>query len=177
MGRLTCLTRSGLRAFDLLNFKVHQHKTTILERMKMLFTVLWGVVGGVLGWFATYVIVEPLRQFFQLRNKAAQVIVQYDPTSGPTNPDDDPPEAKWLEDRRKEFDDIGVSILEFCAVNSIVCRTLSHRHLSRYRFSIRIAGESLRLLGKTQPGTQAHHQIRHQALYGLKLGEWPNGIL
>jgi len=41
-------------------------------------TILYGIIGGFVGWFATDFLARPIRQFFQLRGEVCQTMVMFD---------------------------------------------------------------------------------------------------
>jgi hypothetical protein len=134
---------------------------------------LWGIfsgfVGGFIAWIMTTILGLPLQRFLQLRQEAAVVLAQFEDRLWIGNAEAKPPADEWLDKRREVYDKAGTALLAFANTNLIVTRALRRRWLGRYRCNIRTAGEKLRLLAETYPGTQASDQTYRSALSALAI--------
>lgn len=134
---------------------------------------LWGIfsgfVGGLVAWIVTTTLGQPFQRFLQLRQEAAIAMSQFEDRLWTGNPEAKPPANEWLDKRREAYDKAGTALLAFANTNLIVTRALRRRWLGRYRCNLRLAGEKLRLLAETYPGTQASDQTYRAALSALAI--------
>jgi hypothetical protein len=135
----------------------------------MIWAMLSGFVGGILAWLATTFLAQPLQRFLQLRNDAAVAIAQFEERAWIGNPDAKPPTNEWLDRRREAYDRAGTALVALANTNRFVTRVLRHAMLGRHRCHVRSAGENLRTLGETYPGTQASDQCLRWALSALAM--------
>ena len=130
-----------------------------------------GFFGGIVAWFATTFVAQPIQRLIKLREKAALVLATYDDHLWIGNPEAKAPENDWLEERRKAYDNIGSELVAFADANTFLVRRFHDGFLGRRRFYIRSAGENLRTLGAAYPGTPSWDQIRRSAKSGLKIAD------
>jgi hypothetical protein len=142
-----------------------------------MWSLLSGFIGGMVAWLVTTVLGEPIRRLIQLRQESALLLARYDDLPWIGNPEAKPPENKWLDERREAYDKIASELIAFADANTFISRQLHHRFLGRYRLYIRNAGNSLRTLGATYPGTQSWDQIRQNAMSALRIVGWPRDVL
>ena len=128
-----------------------------------------GFTGGILAWIFATILGRPIQRYIQLRQEAALILARYDNLPWIGNPEAKPPENDWLEERRKAYDEIGSELVAFADANTFITRQLHQKLLGRYRIYVRNAGNELRTLGATYPGTEAWHQIRKSAMSALKI--------
>jgi hypothetical protein len=139
--------------------------------IRIMLPLVLGFFGGVVAWFATTFVAQPIQRLIQLRERAALVLAKYDDHLWIGNPEARPPENNWLEERRKAYDDIGSELVAFADANTLLVRRFHHRLLGRRRLYIRSAGENLRTLGDAYPGTPSWDQIRRSAKSALKIAD------
>jgi uncharacterized membrane protein YgaE (UPF0421/DUF939 family) len=135
------------------------------------YTLLTAFIGGFVAWIVTTVVGQPLLRFFQLRAQAAHFLARYDDQPWIGNPETKPPAEAWLAKRREAYEEIGSELVAFADTNSFIARALHHKLLGKYRYKARYAGDDLRLLGATYPGTKAWADIHKRTRSALRLGD------
>jgi hypothetical protein len=80
--------------------------------------VTFGVIGGVVGWFATEFVARPVRKLFDLRGEAKRRMLVYwhAPTAHSAIPDEEDytdVELYKLDEGRKQLEDIGAQLASF----------------------------------------------------------------
>jgi len=138
--------------------------------------LVFGFIGGFAAWIVTTALGQPIRHFFQLRQEAALILARYDDLPWIGNPEAKPPESDWLEERRNAYDKIGAELIAFADANTFVARTFRNKVLGRCRIYVRNAGNNLRTLGATYPGTASWEQIRRDTFSALKIAGWPRDV-
>jgi hypothetical protein len=78
-----------------------------------MWSLITGFVGGVIAWIVTTIVAQPLQRFFQLRQQAAILLVQYDDQAWIENPEAKPPSNKWLKERQEALDKVGSELVAF----------------------------------------------------------------
>jgi hypothetical protein len=130
-----------------------------------------GFMGGIVAWIFTTILGQPLQRLIHLRQQAALVLAQYDDLPWIGNPEAKPPEDAWIKERREAYDKIGSELVAFADANSFITRQLYRRFPRRYRIYVRNAGDELRTLGATRPGTESWAQTRKSAKSALKIAD------
>jgi hypothetical protein len=126
-----------------------------------LWSLVTGFVGGVCAWFLTTAVAQPFQRFITLRQEAAVALVDFEDRLWIGNPEAKPPTQEWLAQRLNAYDRVGTNLVAFAASNSFITRLLYQPILGRYRCYVSAAGENLRILAATYPGTQiaaAYHE-------------------
>jgi hypothetical protein len=141
-----------------------------MERKMTIWPLISGFFGGVIGWLFTTVLAQPFQRFVLLRQDAALALAEFEDRPWIGNPEAAPPTNEWLDRRSSAFEKAGVALVAFATSNSFVTRLLYHRFIGRYRCYVRNAGENLRSLAASHPGTQASSHFRDSAIKALRIG-------
>jgi hypothetical protein len=120
-----------------------------------LWPLITGFVGGVIAWLFTTALAQPFQRFLTLRQEAAFALAEFEDRAWIGNPEAKPPTNDWLDKRLAAYDKAGTALVAFASSNSFVTRLLHHPVAGPYRCYVRAAGEGLRVLAATYPGTQA----------------------
>ena len=129
--------------------------------MKDWFTFGWGLVGGVVAWFATMVIGHPFYSLLNLRWETARVLQLYEP---PTR-DNRGMSAAWLDEREAAYRSCAAQLLAFVAAQSAIT-WIVERVL---HWQPRHAAEQLWKLAPLGPGADERPHLREAAAQALKL--------
>jgi hypothetical protein len=132
--------------------------------------ILSGFVGGLIAWLVTTTLAQPFQRFLQLRQEAATAISQFEDRPWVGNPEAEPPTNEWLAERLTAYDKAGTALVAFATSNSFVTRALYHPFLVGYRCYVRAAGDSLRNLGASPPGSPASRHFLQALISALKIG-------
>jgi hypothetical protein len=95
-----------------------------------------GLVGGVIGWFVTQFVAEPLRRFFVMRREIAQHLLDYENVVAPRNERGEITEyftgqdAPRLYDAQKQLRQLGTQMLSFVQTDALAANMI--RWLWRY---------------------------------------------
>jgi hypothetical protein len=135
-----------------------------------LWGILSGFVGGLIAWVVTTTLAQPFQRFLQLRQEAAIAIAQFEDRPWIGNPEAKPPTNEWLDERLAVYDKAGTALVAFAISNSFVTRALYHPFLGGYRCYVQAAGDSLRNLGASHPGTPASRHFLEALISELKIG-------
>ena len=135
---------------------------------------LFGLLGGVVAWVTTEIVLRPLTRFFALRAEAAKALALYEDRFNP-DPDAPAPNAEWLVERKLAYEHCGAALVAFATSNSFIARVLRRVPLRHFRYQVRSAGSHLMGLAETDPGTEASYYFRSQTVSALTLWYWPRG--
>jgi hypothetical protein len=129
---------------------------------------VWGFVGGILAWFATEFVGQPIKTFVAARSEAARVLAQfadldeYDPVG---ERGDVSPEA--AAERSKALSAAGAALVAFSHSNQYLVPAFHWLHLRP-----RNAGDALILLSKLKPRSSYHNELQHEEVMRyLRLGK------
>jgi hypothetical protein len=129
-------------------------------------TVFWGFIGGVIAWFATNFIGQPIVAFIAARSEAARAIAQFEYL------EDDPERAEREEfpdgvitERRKSMEAAGAQLVAFAHANQLFIPLLR-----KLKFWPQHAGNALILLSQLTPSGAQNQEIRDQIMRYLRLG-------
>jgi len=67
--------------------------------------IIYGIIGGLVGWFATDFLARPIRQFFQLRGEICEAAVMFDNVRAG--------DVTRLKEARDAFRELGARMLAF----------------------------------------------------------------
>jgi hypothetical protein len=104
-----------------------------------------GVVGGVLSWFVTHFVAEPLRRFFGMRRDIAQRLLDYENVSAPRNERGDVTEqfteqdAVRLADAQRKLRELATQTLSFVQTDALAANLIQ----AIWRYDLTKAGRSL----------------------------------
>jgi hypothetical protein len=104
-----------------------------------------GLLGGVLSWFVTQFIAEPLRRFFGMRRDIAQRLLEYGNVSAPRNERGDITKGFTEEDRvrlrdaQKRLRELGTQTLSFVQTDTLAANLIQ----KIWRYDPTKAGRSL----------------------------------
>src|SRR6266700_2373491 len=110
-------------------------------------TIIYGIIGGLVGWFATDFLARPIRQFFQLRGERCEAMVMF----GNVRAGD----LKRLKEARDAFRELGARMLAFAHTE-----WLGNWLIARLRYDPIKAGRSLIGVSNTigTPGNELHQR-------------------
>jgi hypothetical protein len=123
---------------------------------------LFGVFGGIVAWFATMLIGQPLYQFRGLRFRVSQSLEKFSPKTGGRWK-----EPVWMDRARDEFSETSAEIMAFASTQRAIDWLLS----DLLGYDLRGAGEALRNLSDIAhaPGSGKRTDLRKKVETDLKL--------
>ena len=116
-------------------------------------TIIYGIIGGLVGWFATDFLARPIRQFFQLRGEICEAMVMFDNVRTG--------DLTRLKEAREAFRELGARMLAFAHTE-----WLGNWLIVRLRYDPIKAGRSLIGVSNTigTPGNELHqHKLNVMA--------------
>jgi hypothetical protein len=119
--------------------------------------IFWGFVGGVMAWFATTFIGQPIITFFAARSEAARVLALFGQLDRYDNdPERDEFPDNIVLDRQKALAAAGAQLIAFAYTNQFLIRFLHKLKWSRPNLTSPIrraknAGDDLILLSQLKP--------------------------
>jgi hypothetical protein len=113
----------------------------------------FGILGGIVAWFATMLIGQPFYELIGLRREAARLLHLYEPTKQ---------DGRWaiaatLEERSKAYQDCAAKLLAFHSSQSLVSACAGLPPLS---WRPKEAGELLWKLAPLGPGASERFDLR-----------------
>jgi hypothetical protein len=131
---------------------------------------LWGFIGGILAWFATNFLGQPIVAFIAARNDAARILAQF-ASLDHYDPEIDKFPDNLVEERQKSLSIIGAQLIAFAHSNQFFVPILHRLH-----FFPQSAGNTLILLSQMKPTGVNNHDTRQQILQQLRLGRGFRGV-
>jgi hypothetical protein len=117
-----------------------------------------GVLGGIVSWFATTAVGQPILTFMSLHSRATKLLVLYEHGEG------QPQLHSWLVEREKFLRDCGADLFSFgMAFESI------SRQLERFGYSPITAGMAMMELALKSPSRELRLPPYSRAIDALKL--------
>lgn len=130
----------------------------------MMAALLWGFLGGVIAWFATNFVAQPLNTFFNARSGAARALARYGDLDR-YDPEEEDPSSNVISDRRKVLADSGAELIAFAHSNQVLTKALQ-----RARFFPQNAGDDLILLSDMKPHGARNDDVRQEIMQHLRVG-------
>jgi hypothetical protein len=128
--------------------------------------VFWGFIGGVIAWFATNFIGQPIVAFIAARSEAARTMAQFQYL------DDDPERAERegfpdgvITERQKSMATAGAQLVAFAQANQLFIPLLR-----KLKYWPQHAGNDLILLSQMTPAGVENQEVRHRIMRSLRLG-------
>ncbi|MBB6251041.1 hypothetical protein [Nitrospirillum iridis] len=128
--------------------------------------LLWGFLGGVVAWFVTNFISQPLIKIISLRESAAVALARYENYDHHGHEEEDTPEADTIKARNVAFSEVGSQLKAFVISNQIIMKAI---HKTTWRPGP--AGENLITLSQMPPYGSENWEIRQNIMKHLKLGK------
>nr|WP_166295484.1 hypothetical protein [Bradyrhizobium sp. 2S1]MCK7670074.1 hypothetical protein [Bradyrhizobium sp. 2S1] len=136
----------------------------------MLWPLISGFAGGVIGWLFTTALAQPFQKFIQLRQDVATALAEFEHSRLWTgNPEEEPPTREWLEKRQIAYEKAGAALVAYSISNSFFTQLLLSRWLGSRRCYVRSAGDYLRNLARMTPGSQTSEKIHGAVMRQLRL--------
>lgn len=130
--------------------------------------LLAGLFGGVIAWIVTDFILRPVKEFWALRAKAANVLARYEERVDYEIPSQNY-DPRWVTYRQQEYVDCGNLLIAYEASNQIASRIL-RRLPNKWRCSPKSAGENFLILANLRPAEYQSYRTRNIIVAALKLG-------
>ncbi|HWX83542.1 MAG TPA: hypothetical protein VNZ48_08085 [Xanthobacteraceae bacterium] len=121
----------------------------------------WGLLGGIVAWFATMVIGHPFYSLLNLRLETARILQLYEPATK----DDRGMSATWLAEREAIYRSCAAQLLAFAASQSVVSWIVD----GVLHWKLRRAAAQLWTLAPLGPGADERPRLRAAAADALKL--------
>jgi hypothetical protein len=132
-----------------------------------------GLVGGVIAWFVTQFIAEPLRRFFGMRREIAQYLLDYGNVRarGEDGQELTEQDKARLRDAQKKIRELATQTLSFAQTDALAANLL--RWL--WRYDLMRAGTALLMLShELAIGTQDERQLAVKSIYkALRIKDLP----
>ena len=125
---------------------------------------LWGFLGGIIAWFATEFVGQPIKTFLAARSEAAKVLAQYEELDY-YDPERDPPAVELTNERAGALRAAGAALIAFAHSNQFLLSAFR-----RLRLSPQHAGSSLILLSQLKPNGINNEDQRDKIMRYLRLG-------
>jgi hypothetical protein len=125
---------------------------------------LWGFLGGIIAWFATEFVGQPIKTFLAARSEAAKVLAQYEDLDR-YDPERDPPDPELTNGRAGSLRAVGAALIAFAHSNQFLLPVFRRLHLSPQH-----AGSSLILLSQMKPNGVSNADERDEIMRYLRLG-------
>ena len=127
--------------------------------------VFLGFVGGVIAWFATNFIGQPLVAFIAARNEAARALAQYAELDGRFDPERDEFSDDIVKERTRALSAAGAQLIALANAYQILIPVLR-----RLKFRPQYAGNDLIYLSQMEPNGTYNEEIRGRIMKALRLG-------
>jgi hypothetical protein len=124
---------------------------------------LLGILGGIVAWFVTMLIGQPILTFWALRRQVIKALVQYN-ASGI---DERSQSSKWLDERSTVLRTHGAELIAFAATEP-----LAPMLLAKIGYDPLGAGVYLTSLSCLAPGDATRPHIYGEVLKALRVSHW-----
>lgn len=121
----------------------------------------WGLLGGIVAWFATMVIGHPFYSLLNLRSETAKVLQLYEPTTK----DERGMSTTWLDEREATYRSCAAQLLAFAASQSVISWIAE----GVLHWKLRWAAAQLWKLARLGPGDDERPGLLAAAAEALKL--------
>ena len=119
-------------------------------------TIIYGIIGGLVGWFATDFLARPIRQFFQLRGEICEAMVMFDNVRAG--------DLTRLKEAREAFRELGARMLAFAHTE-----WLGNWLIARLRYDPIKAGRSLIGVSNSIGTAGERHQHKQNVMAALRI--------
>jgi hypothetical protein len=127
-------------------------------------TVFWGFIGGVIAWFATTFLGQPIVAFIAARSEAARTMAQFEHLDRYDPEREEFPDSIIM-DRQKSMAAAGAQLVAFAHTNQLFIPLL--RKLKLWPQN---AGNNLILLSQLNPAGVDNEEVRKDIMRQLRLG-------
>jgi hypothetical protein len=124
--------------------------------------VFWGFIGGIIAWFATNFVGQPIVAFITARSEAARTMAQFGYLE--FDPENENPDSVII-DRQRSMAAAGAQLIAFALANQLFIP-----FLRKLKYWPQHAGNDLILLSQMRPAGAENQEIRDRIMRSLRLG-------